>query len=183
MAQAARKSYVTYGSAAYKTSSSSASQRGYAARPQRQAAPEIDVRSRVRVITGAGKSAQHAPKLSMAAVRSFKAVIAIVAVLAVVCSVRIFMSVSTVQALEASANLQTQIEEARATGNDLEIRHSVLANPASIQRKASKLGMSAPKTTERLVVALKPATKTFADGSISISKTIKSITNYAASAK
>lgn len=180
MANAAHKHYATYGTAAYKTSASAARS---GARREQQHAPEQDLRSRIRVIDGEGKSAQHAPKLSLGAVRSFKAVIAIVAVLAVVCSIRIFMSVSTVQALEASANLQTQIEEARATGNDLEIRHSVLANPASIQKKAAKLGMSAPQTTERLVVALPPSTKTFSDGSISISKTIKSITNFAASTK
>ena len=180
MASAAPKRYATYGSAAYKAPASASRT---ATRRERVEQPGSDLRSRYRVITGEGKSAQHAPKLSMGAIRSFKAVIAIVAVLAVVCSIRIFMSVSTVQALEASAHLQTQIEEARATGNDLEIRHSVLANPASIQRKAAKLGMSAPKTTERLVVSLPPSTKTFADGSISISKTIKSITSYAASAK
>lgn len=182
MANAAHKHYATYGTAAYKASESAAAARN-SARHEQHYAPEQDLRSRYRVIEGEGKSAQHAPKLSLGAVRSFKAILAVVAVLAVVCSVRVFMSVSTVQALEASAHLQTQIEEARATGNDLEIRHSVLANPASIQKKASKLGMSAPKTTERLVVALPPSTKTFADGSISISKTIKSITNYAASAK
>lgn len=174
MAQPAPRRYSTYGSAAYKTSSTA---RNRAERAS--AAEQPDLRSRYRVITGEGRSAQHAPKLSLAAVRGFKAVIAAVVLLAVVCSVRVFMSVSTVQALEASAHLQTQIEEARATGNDLEIRHSVLANPASIQRKAAKLGMSAPKTTERIVVKLKPETKTFADGSISISQTVKSITNYA----
>lgn len=175
MAQPAPKRYSTYGSAAYKASSSTARNRA----ERSSAAEQPDLHRRYRVITGDGRSAQHAPKLSLAAVRGFKAVIAAVVLLAVVCSVRIFMSVSTVQALEASAHLQTQIEEARATGNDLEIRHSVLANPASIQRKAAKLGMSAPKTTERIVVKLKPETKTFADGSISISQTVKSITNYA----
>ena len=176
MAQPAPKRYSTYGSAAYKASSSAA---GTRSRANRSAAEQPDLRSRYRVITGEGRSAQHAPKLSLAAVRGFKAVIAAVVLLAVVCSVRIFMSVSTVQALEASAHLQTQIEEARAAGNDLEIRHSVLANPASIQRKAAKLGMSAPKSTERIVVKLKPETKTFADGTISISQTVRSITNYA----
>lgn len=174
MAQPAPKRYSTYGSAAYKASSSAARNRA-----ERTPAEQPDLQRRYRVITGEGRSAQHAPKLSLAAVRGFKAVIAAVVLLAIVCSVRVFMSVSTVQALEASAHLQTQIEEARATGNDLEIRHSVLANPASIQRKAAKLGMSAPKSTERIVVKLKPETKTFADGSISISQTVRSITNYA----
>lgn len=175
MAQSAPKRYSSYGSAAYKASSAAASQRSTRERTSEQP----DLRSRYRVISGEGHSAQHAPKLSLGAVRSFKAVIAAVLVLAVVCSVRIFMSVSTVQALEASAHLQTQIEEARAAGNDLEIRHSVLANPASIQKKAARLGMSAPKSTERIVVKIKPETKTFADGSISISQTVRSITNYA----
>lgn len=177
MAQSAPKRYSTYGSAAYKASSSAA--RNRAAGTAGTGAEQPDLRSRYRVIAGEGHSAQHAPKLSLAAVRGFKAVVAAFVLLAIVCSVRVFMSVSTVQALEASAHLQTQIEEARATGNDLEIRHSVLANPASIQRKAAKLGMSAPKSTERIVVKLKPETKTFADGTISISQTVKSITNYA----
>ncbi len=152
-----------------------------AANPQRHNPPQEAPARRLRVIKGAGHSAQHAPKLSLAAVHGFKAAIVVIAVLAVVCLVRVFASVSTVQALEASASLQTQIEEARATGNELEIQHSVLSNPTSIQKKAAKMGMKAPKSTERIVVAVKPSTKTFANGSISIAATVKSITDYAAS--
>ena len=102
-----------------------------------------------------------------------------VAVLAVICSVRIFLSVSTVQALESSAVLQSQIEDARAAGNDLEIRHAVLSNPSSIQKKATRLGMSAPKTTERITVALPASTQLNAAGSISVSATLKSVQNSA----
>ena len=170
MAQAARDRYsyrstaVSYGTSA----------------PERK--PET-TRRPYKVIEGEGRSSERAAKLSDFAVHSFKTVIAVVAILAVVCSLRVFLSVSTVQVLEASASLQTQIEEARATGNDLEIRHSVLANPTSVQKKAAKLGMSAPKTTERLIVALPAETKTFENGKISVSATIKSIQYSAGAAK
>ena len=109
--------------------------------------------------------------------RGFKIAIAAVAVLAVICSVRIFLSVSTVQALESSAVLQSQIEDARAAGNDLEIRHAVLSNPTDIQKKATRLGMSAPKSTERITVALPAQTMLNSTGSISISSTLKSVQN------
>ncbi len=170
MAMPARQGYSAYDYQPWNSSAAAQTQ---------QAAPQTHTRRRLRVIEGEGRSAQHAPKLTMAAVHGYKAAMVIIAVLAVVCLARVFMSVSTVQALEASASLQTQIEEARATGNELEIQHSVLSNPATIQKKAAKMGMSAPKSTERLTVVVKPSTKTFSDGSISISKTLKTVTDYA----
>ena len=182
MASAARQRYSAYDYEAWSSSAAvDLQQPQQAPRPNRN--PQSQPRRNWRVIPGEGRSAQHAPKLSMAAVHGFKAAMAIVVVLAVVCLARVFMSVSTVQAMEASASLQTQIEEARATGNELEIQHSVLSNPTTIQKKAAKIGMSAPKNTERLTVVVKPSTKTFADGSISISKTLKTITDYAVGLK
>lgn len=156
---------------------------GTSARQLSQEAPQQQPRERYTVIPGQNKSAERAVALSPVAIRGFKFALAALAALALICSVRIFLSVSTVQALEASASLQTQIEEARAAGNDLEIRHAVLSNPSSIQKKATRLGMSAPKTTERITVALPPSTQLNAAGSISVSATLKSVQNSALGSK
>ena len=173
MAQAARSRYGS--SAAYGTRAGGVY--GSAARQLEPQAPQQQPRERYTVIPGEGNSAQRAASLAPAAVRGFKIAIAAVAVLAVICSVRIFLSVSTVQALESSAVLQSQIEDARAAGNDLEIRHAVLSNPTDIQKKATRLGMSAPKSTERITVALPAQTMLNSTGSISISSTLKSVQN------
>lgn len=173
MAQAARRN--GYGSA-YATRSGVY---GTSARQLSQEAPQQQPRERYTVIPGQNKSAERAVALSPVAIRGFKFALAVLAALALICSVRVFLSVSTVQALEASASLQTQIEEARAAGNDLEIRHAVLSNPSSIQKKATRLGMSAPKTTERITVALPASTQLNAAGSISVSATLKSVQNSA----
>ena len=156
---------------------------GTSARQLSQEAPQQQPRERYTVIPGQNKSAERAVALSPVAIRGFKFALAVLAALALICSVRVFLSVSTVQALEASASLQTQIEEARAAGNDLEIRHAVLSNPSSIQKKATRLGMSAPKTTERITVALPPSTQLNAAGSISVSATLKSVQNSALGSK
>ena len=173
MAQAARRN--SYGSV-YATRGGVY---GTSARQLSQEAPQQQPRERYTVIPGQNKSAERAVALSPVAIRGFKFALAALAALALICSVRVFLSVSTVQALEASASLQTQIEEARAAGNDLEIRHAVLSTPSSIQKKATRLGMSAPKTTERITVALPPSTQLNAAGSISVSATLKSVQNSA----
>ena len=177
MAQAARRN--SYGSV-YATRGGVY---GTSARQLSQEAPQQQPRERYTVIPGQNKSAERAVALSPVAIRGFKFALAVLAALALICSVRVFLSVSTVQALEASASLQTQIEEARAAGNDLEIRHAVLSNPSSIQKKATRLGMSAPKTTERITVALPPSTQLNAAGSISVSATLKSVQNSALGSK
>lgn len=172
MAQAARRDY----SSSYRGRSSVAY--GSAARQLHATeAPQQQPRERYTVIPGQNKSAERAVQLPALAVRGFKFAMVAVAALALVCGLRVFLSVSTVQALENSAALQTQIEEARATGNDLEITHAVLSNPTSVQKKASRLGMSAPATTERITVSLPAQTKLNADGSISVSSTLKSVQN------
>ena len=177
MAQAARRN--SYGSV-YATRGGVY---GTSARQLSQEAPQQQPRERYTVIPGQNKSAERAVALSPVAIRGFKFALAALAALALICSVRVFLSVSTVQALEASASLQTQIEEARAAGNDLEIRHAVLSNPSSTQKKATRLGMSAPKTTERITVALPPSTQLNAAGSISVSATLKSVQNSALGSK
>lgn len=173
MAQAARDRYsYSYSYRGAQVSSSARSS---------QAEPQKPVRERYRVIPGEGQSKQRAKGLPKVVISNFSLFVAILLVLTVVCGVRVFLSVATVQALQSSATVQEQIEEARATGNDMEIRHSVLAKPARIQKEAAKLGMSAPKSTERIAVALPAKTKYNENGTISISATIKSIENSVAS--
>lgn len=169
MAQAARKSYrYDYAPASNHTSVA------YAAAPARN--PQQSPRKRYKVIPG-GNNDPRARVLPKSVVHGFKAIIAVIAVLAVVCGVRVWLSVSTVQALASTNTIQEQIEEARAAGNDLEIQHSVLANPTRIQKQAKNLGMAAPKKSISMTVELPATTVTFKDGSINMAATLKSVSN------
>lgn len=165
-------SYASNGSAAYQRQTAPARQ------PQRQ--PQ---RKPMRVIPGKGTSSERSRGLSLAKFRAFKMVLVFAVLFGAVCAGRVWMSVSTVQALQSSSNIQTQIEEARATGNDLEIEHSVLANPTRVQKRAQALGMSAPKSTEQIKVALPAGTKTFNNGLIDLKSTVKSIEASVSTAK
>ncbi len=171
--------YATNGSAA--VARQTPAQRASQYAPQR--APQQTKRKSYRVIPGQGTDAKRAHGLSLGVVRSFKSIIVFAVCLLAVCGVRVWMSVSTVQALQASSNIQTQIEDARAAGNELEIEHSVLANPTRIQKQAKSMGMSSPKSTEQITVALPPSTKTFRNGGIDIKSTVKSIENSARNSK
>lgn len=169
MAQAARKSYgYDYAPASNRGGAA------YAAAPQRKR--QESPRKRYRVIPG-GNNDPRARALPTGIVHGFKAIIAVIAVLAVVCGVRVWFSVSTVQALASTNAIQEQIEEARAAGNDLEIQHSVLANPTRIQKQAKNLGMAAPKKSISMTVDIPATNVTFKDGSINMAATIKSVSN------
>lgn len=166
-----------YGTRSYRAS-------GYAANGsaalKRQTMPERAPQQQTRrkpyrVIPGQGGDAKRAQGLSLSVVRGFKSIIVIAIALAAVCGIRVWMSVSTVQALQATNTIQTQIEDARADGNELEIEHSVLANPTRIQKQAKNMGMSSPKNTEQIKVALPASTKTFRSGNIDLKSTVKSI--------
>lgn len=163
MAQAARAyDYYTYGSAA----------------PQRQ--PRRQERPDVRVVPGKNRSAERQKGLSANAVFSFKTVIVLACVLACVFAARVWLSVATVQSMQAIEALEADVSVAQAAGNDLEIQHSVLASPERIAREATAMGMVQPEYVEHIAVALPPRAMTLPNGSISLALTIDSVENAAA---
>ena len=107
--------------------------------------------------------------------------IAAAVVFAIICSARVWLSTSTVQALENVETLQASVSDARSAGNELEIEHSTLTNPTRIQSEAKSIGMSYANDVERISVTLPASIKTYKDGSISLSDTISSIETQLAS--
>lgn len=157
MAQAAR---------AYSSRYSTAPQRT----PRRGAQPTP--RPDVRVIPGSGVGHKT---LSPALVHGFKIAVAIAVVLIAICSVRVWLSASTVQTLKNIETLETNIEKAYAAGSELEIEHSTLASPVRIQNEASKLGMGVPDKKIYLKVRTSPKIVTTANGEISLADTVLNI--------
>lgn len=165
MAQAAR----TY----YGYSASSAVPKRSTRTPQR---PDV------RVIPGRN---QDHRTLNPQLVTAFKLAIALLMVMAVVCGIRVWFSVSTVQALENIEALESSIDNAYATGHELEIKHAVLASPERIQTQAKKLGMGPASKTTFITVPLAPKIAKNENGAISVAGTIANIqvSHSAATAK
>lgn len=186
MAQAARD-YSHYGSYrnSYRSTRETRSYRDYysSAAPQRREQPARAPRPNIHVVPGKGRDTKLKQGLSAIAVSSFKLVVALAVVFAAVLCVRVGLSVATVQSMANASELSTQIEDARDASTDLEIQHSVLTNPTNIQKKASDLGMAAPKETTYLTVTLPVTVVENADGSLSMSQTIERIVDAAAAAK
>lgn len=161
MALAARD-YRYYGSAA----------------PQR--APRTQPRPDIRVIPGRRSENPALQALSPQLVKAFKLVVALVVLFALVCGVRVALSVATVEALQVNENLESQLEAAQASGNELEIQRSILAAPDRIKSEAKKLGMVPAGEVTYLTVDVDNTLAKNADGSISLAGTLANIENSAA---
>jgi len=71
-----------------------------------------------------------------------KIAIAAILFIAVIGVCRVWFTSQTVSTLESSETLDTQIEQARSLGDDLEVQQTVLSNPTRIQAYAADtLGM------------------------------------------
>lgn len=83
--------------------------------------------------------AQQAPSASMNLVLIAAVVFAIIIS---ICGIRVTFSALTVSTMMQNNKLQTQINEARAKADDLQVQRSVFANPSRIERIAvDSLGM------------------------------------------
>jgi cell division protein FtsL len=98
---------------------------------------------RFRVLPGNGQDAAQRQSLSPQVLFLFKLVLATMIFVACLGGLRVWITTATVQELIESQSIIQAISEARATGMELEVKHSVLANPNRIQEIASEqLGMS-----------------------------------------
>lgn len=143
--------------------------------------PQSSRRSNVTVVRGGASSNPSLQTVSSFGVFIFKALIACAVIIAFVFVARVWLSTSTVQALESIESLQSSVSDARTAGNQLEIEHSTLANPTRIQGEAKNIGMSYATSTERINIVIPASVKTFADGTISVSDTLSSIESQLAS--
>ena len=151
------------------------------AAPQR--APRTNPRPDIRVIPGRRADNPALQSLSPQAVKAFKFVVAFVVFFALVCGLRVAMSVATVEALQVNQELESQLETIQAEGNELEIQRSILAAPDRIKSEAAKLGMVPAGEVTYLTVDIANTLSKNADGSVSLSNTIRNLENSAALAK
>lgn len=105
-----------------------------------------------------------------------RVVVAVAIVIAAIACVRVGLSAMSVNTSIATSELSSQIESARTTGNDLEVKQSQLSNSTHIKLEATGLGMAAP--SETTVVTLEPdVVATDAQGSLSLSGSLSAIEN------
>ena len=105
-----------------------------------------------------------------------RVVVAVAIVIAAIACVRVGLSAMSVNTSIATSELSSQIESARTTGNDLEVKQSQLSNSTHIKLEATGLGMADP--SETTVVTLEPdVVATDAQGNLSLSGSLSAIEN------
>ena len=155
---------------------------GNAARAARPERPQRSSRPDVRVIPGRRGENPAFAAISPEFARAFKLAIVAVMLIAVICGIRVWLSVTTVSALESANSLESTLESALASTRELEIQHSILASSTRIEEEATKIGMIAPQNINYIKVIMPSTVVTNIDGSISLSGTIQNVEDYVASA-
>ena len=163
----AAPAYSHYSNRAYGVSYANTRSRAYANAPERTFQRE----PRIRVVAGTGPA--NAPAvLPSSVVALARIIVAVLIVFACVGLARVFLSSATVTSSVQAQELSSQIDSARAQGNQLGVTQSSLSNPARIKTEATAMGMAAPAETavidlEQDVVA------TDEQGRLSLSKTLE----------
>lgn len=136
--------------------------------PQYEYAPQP--RTRVTVVPGT-RQRTSAPTLSPTVVFAAKVLAVVLCVVAAVAFARVGLSAAAVEVSAQSQVLETQIDEARAAGNALEVSQSTLSSPSRIKQMAQSLGMSAATETETITLS-EDVVATTEDGSLSLSESV-----------
>lgn len=129
---------------------------------------------RIQVVPGKGRPT--APKTLPSSAVLFARIVAVFfIVFALLGFVRIGLASATVTTAVATEDITTQIDSARSTGNELEVRESYLSNPTYLRSEATKLNMSEPTETGSLTL---PADVVITDsaGNLSLSGSLKAAT-------
>ncbi|WP_080803462.1 cell division protein FtsL [Arabiibacter massiliensis] len=132
--------------------------------------PERAPRERISVMPGRGPRTQ-APALPASVVFLAKALAAVLLVVAVVGVVRIGFTAATVTTSMQSQELSSQIEQARASGADLEVSQSLMASPARVKQEAEALKMSEPASVGTIELE-QDVVATDAEGDLSLSGSV-----------
>lgn len=136
--------------------------------PQYEYAPEP--RPRVTVVPGT-RQRTSAPALSPTVVFAAKVLAVVLCVLAVVAFVRVSFSAAAVEVSAQSQELETMIDQARSSGNALEVSQSTLASPSRIKQQATALGMTAATDSE-IITLPQDIVATSDDGTLSLSESV-----------
>lgn len=135
--------------------------------PQR--APERT--PRIRVVPGQRPSTQQ-ETISPSVVMVARIMAVFFVIFALLGFVRIGLASATVTTAVSTEDVLEQIDVARSTGNELEVRESYLSNPTHLKSEAGKLNMVVPDETT--VLTLDPdIVVTNAEGSLSLVGSLK----------
>lgn len=152
----------------------------YAAQAARSAAPERSARPDVRVIPGQRTSNPALQSISPEYAFAFKLALVIIATIAVLCSVRVWLSATTVAMLDNVSTIESTLTSAQARTNELEIQHSILSSSTRIEEEATNIGMIAPANVKYLKIVVPGKVVLNADGTISLAGTLQNIEDYIA---
>ncbi len=179
MAQAARSYSSYYNSYSKNTARSNAapsSRRSVARIADIPSGFQVPVRgTRNAVSTGKAAispEAQRLAAISPFAITAFKVALTLILTIALFASVRMVFWFQALDATSAIATLEVSIQEAQAAGSDLEVEHSVLSNPTTIQAQAKALGMSSASSVTSITIELYSDPVLNADGSICMHDTL-----------
>lgn len=112
------------------------------------AAPRLRREQRVRVVHARRPVEAVSPQVVMMA----RVALVAIALFAVIAFARIGLHTATVNVMTRNDAIAAQIAEVRSTSSSLEVQESTKGNPTNIKRAAKKLGMSAPASTETLMI-------------------------------
>lgn len=152
----------------------------YVASAAHRAAPERQARPDVHVIPGQRTSNPALQSISPEHAFAFKLALVAIVTIAVLCSVRVWLSVSTVAMLDNVNTIESTLVSAQARTNELEIQHSILSSSTRIEDEAVKIGMVAPASVKYLKVVIPGKVVLNVDGSISLAGTLQNVEDYAA---
>ncbi len=139
--------------------------------PQRERAPEIPERPRVRVVPGTGRrtSVETVPETAITAAKVLAVVLVLVALIGFA---RIAINTATVTTSMSTQDVTSELATARSGSAALEVQQSTLSNPTRIQSAASDLGMSAAESTE--TISLSPdIVATNDEGGLALAESIR----------
>lgn len=128
----------------------------------------------ISVVPGAGRRAQaQAEGISAAALSLAKVCAVVCIVIALIAMARVAITSAAASCALETRAIESNIEAARAQGNDLEVSQSVLANPSRIKAQATALGMAAPASEMTDQIVLPPdIVATDGAGSLSLSESV-----------
>ncbi len=134
-------------------------------------APRETPRTRIRVVPGGAPQTQASPALSPNAAFIAAAVAVVTVVIAIIAFASITLTSLSVETSMESQEIAAQIEEARDSGESMEVSQSLLTNPGNLKQQASALGMAAPETVEVIDVGVDVVACDEA-GNLSLSKSL-----------
>ena len=110
-------------------------------------APALDYRQTPDVEVLSGSSAHAEQGLPQGVISLARAIVIVAAVVALLALARVTLSAMSVSTTIATSELSTEIETARAAGNDLEVQQSQLSNSMHIRLAAESMGLGAAEST------------------------------------